>query len=159
MSRSSGVPEYEATVNVSFELAVDARMFIQPQTMCFLPFAISAFSPAKHAPHYQHCHRNGEKKRIYDSPTPEHYFHLQYQLLPDGYEEVEGMGGRSKTDVVTFGVASKIYTEKDTRVVQCWEEVDESGEEEEGEREGELREEEQEAEKCKRRSHFGWRHK
>lgn len=64
----------------------------------------------------------------------------------------------SKTDVVTFGVVSKVYTEKDTRVVQCWEEVEESGGGEEEEREGEP-EEEQESERCKRKSHFGWRHK
>ena len=69
----------------------------------------------------------------------------------------------SKSDVVTFGVVSKVYTDKDTRVVRCWEEEQE---EEEGEREsggeGEGVGEEVgvEAETVpKKRAHFGWGHR
>ena len=101
---------------------------------------------------------------MFDSPTPEHYFHLQYQLLPSGYGaggEEGGWGGVSKSDVVTFGVVSKVFTEKDARVVMCWEETQEvdgggggEGEVDGGGREGELGEG-----VSKKRSHFGWRHK
>ena len=122
------------------------------------------FPAAQHHPQYHHSSRNGERKRIYDLPTPEHYFHLQYQLLPGGREEGrgEGRGGVSKSDVVTFGVVSKVYTENDCRVVRCWEEEEE--EEREGEdvgREGSSGDRaEESAQVAKRkRSHFGWRHK
>ena len=70
----------------------------------------------------------------------------------------------NKSDVVTFGVASKVYTEQDVRVVRCWNEKKEEEEEEE-EEEGEQREkeesgeEEREEKKPKTRTHFGWRHK
>ena len=71
----------------------------------------------------------------------------------------------SKSDAVTFGVVSKVYTEKDTRVVKCWEEEEDEeedeGEEEEEERGGEGDEEQAEGGKTgkKKRAHFGWRHK
>ena len=66
----------------------------------------------------------------------------------------------SKSDAVTFGVVSKVYTEKDTRVVKCWEEEEDEGEEEEEERGGEG-DEQAEGDKTgkKKRAHFGWRHK
>lgn len=73
------------------------------------------------------------------------------------------MAAVNKSDVVTFGVASKVYTEQDVRVVRCWNEKKE--EEEEKEKEGEQREkeesgeEEKEEKKSKTRTHFGWRHK
>ena len=121
-----------------------------------------SLSPAEHTPHFQQCYRSGEKKRVIDSPSPEHYFHLQYQLLPVGYGEERGRGGVSKSDVVTFGVVSKVYTERDSRVVRCWEEREDNeveNKEEEG-RGGDLEEERKETEKIsKGRSHFGWRHK
>ena len=60
--------------------------------------------------------RDGRRKKIFENPEPEHHFHLEYQLLP------EGAGAQVfKTDVVSFGVVSKVYTERDTRVVHCWE--------------------------------------
>ena len=66
--------------------------------------------------------------------------------------------GVSKSDVVTFGVVSKVYTEQDVRVVRCWNE-----EEEQEEEEGEQREKEEfegeEKKPPKSRTHFGWRHK
>jgi hypothetical protein len=148
MSRSSlGPADHVATVSVSFELAVD--------------------SP-EHPPHFHECHRNGERKRVYDSPAPEHYFHLQYQLLPPspcgGVDDAAGRDGErkggpvySKSDVVTFGVVSKVYTEQDARVVRCWNEKEDEKEEEE--REGEKEEFEAKEKKTKSRTHFGWRHK
>ena len=69
----------------------------------------------------------------------------------------------SETDVVAFGVASKVYTEKDVRVVKCWEEEEdgEGGGERRGEVEKDSRDEFEET--CRegkgKRIHFGWRHK
>ena len=66
----------------------------------------------------------------------------------------------SETDVVAFGVASKVYTEKDVRVVKFWEEEEEDGEGG-GERRGEgvmVSQDEFEDGK-ENRIHFGWRHK
>ncbi|CAI8036981.1 Uncharacterized protein FLJ43738 [Geodia barretti] len=149
MNRSSlGPADHVATVSVSFELAVD--------------------SPER-PPHFHECHRNGEIKRVYESPAPEHCFHLQYQLLPPGgADDAAGRDGErkggpiySKSDVVTFGVVSKVYTEQVTRVVRCWnekeDEKDEKEEEEEGE--GEKEESEGKEKKTESRTHFGWRHK
>ena len=105
---------------------------------------------------------------MYDSPAPEHYFHLQYQLLPPspcgGVDDAAGRDGErkggpvySKSDVVTFRVVSKVYTEQDARVVRCWNEKEDEKEEEE--REGEKEEFEAKEKKTKSRTHFGWRHK
>ena len=106
---------------------------------------------------------------MYESPAPEHCFHLQYQLLPPGgADDAAGRDGErkggpiySKSDVVTFGVVSKVYTEQVTRVVRCWnekeDEKDEKEEEEEGE--GEKEESEGKEKKTESRTHFGWRHK
>ena len=119
---------------------------------------------AEHTPQFHYCHRNGEKKRVFDSPPPEHYFHLQYQLLPstcsDGSStEEDGERQMSKSDVVTFGVISKVYTEKDSRVLRCWEEEgkeDQQPGEEDG---GDHNEQDKEGKRSKKRTHFGWRHK
>ena len=115
--------------------------------ICTLPLPA-----AEHPLPYHECHRNGERKRVYDSPAPEHHFHLQYQLLPapagserDGADE-EGSGRVSRSDVVTFGVVSKVYTEQDSRVVRCWEEEEEVAENAENKT-------------LNKRTHFGWRHK
>ena len=90
---------------------------------------------AEKEPHFHESYRDGQRKRIYDDLSPDHFFHYEYQLLPSGDK-----GQVFKTDVVLFGgVVSKIYTEKDNRVVQCWRE------EEESEGEGVNK--------------FGWRHK
>lgn len=86
---------------------------------------------------YRESVRDGEKKRIYESPISNHHFHLEYQLLPGKNAQV------FKTDVMTFGnVVAKVFTDKDNRVVQCWTE-----------------EEREEAEGDTKLNHFGWRHK
>ena len=132
--------------------------------------SLGLHTTADRLPHFHECNRHGERKRVYDSPAPEHHFHLQYQLLPstgcsDGGGDGERWGAAvNKSDVVTFGVASKVYTEQDVRVVRCWNEKKEEKEPEE-EEEGEQREkeesgeEEREEKKPKTRTHFGWRHK
>lgn len=90
---------------------------------------------AEKEPHFHESYRDGQRKRIYDGLQPDHFFHYEYQLLPSTGKGQQGQV--FKTDVVLFGgVVSKIYTEKDNRVVQCWRE---EGEEEENK--------------------FGWRHK
>lgn len=68
------------------------------------------------------------KKRLIEAPRAQNYYHLEYRLLPP---EAPGSGTTaqddelSKTDVVTYGVACKVYMEKhDARVVKTWQEGD-----------------------------------
>ncbi|XP_022081512.1 uncharacterized protein LOC110974284 [Acanthaster planci] len=56
-----------------------------------------------------------KKKRIVEAPKAQNYYHCQYYLLPDDSEPI-------KTDVVTFGMAAKIYTEHDSKVLKTWQE-------------------------------------
>ena len=97
---------------------------------------------AEKEPHFHESYRDGQRKRIYDDLQPQHFFHYEYQLLPAR----KGQQGQVfKTDVVLFGgVVSKIYTEKDSRVVQCW--CEEARREAGGDKEERL-------------NNFGWRHK
>lgn len=86
---------------------------------------------------YRESVRDGERKRIYESPTPDHFFHIEYRLLP-------GKSAQTfKTDVVTYGnVVAKVYTDRDNRVVQCWsDEVESDGE------------------SSLNLNYFGWKHK
>lgn len=61
--------------------------------------------------------RNNRRKRIYESLKPLHHFHLEYQLVP-GQET----GSIYRTDIVTYGIIAKIFTEQDERVVNTWNE-------------------------------------
>ncbi|CAH1265877.1 KIAA1257 [Branchiostoma lanceolatum] len=54
-----------------------------------------------------------KKKRLLEAPKAQYYFHLEYYLLPDDPEP-------QKVDLVTFGMAAKIYTEHDSKVVKTW---------------------------------------
>uniref|UniRef100_A0A2C9LTV0 DUF4550 domain-containing protein n=1 Tax=Biomphalaria glabrata TaxID=6526 RepID=A0A2C9LTV0_BIOGL len=57
------------------------------------------------------------QKRTVDSPRAQNYYHLEYYLLP----EEDAM----KTDVVTYGVACKIFMERhDAKVIKTWQEGD-----------------------------------
>ena len=67
-------------------------------------------------PQYYETVRDGQRKRIYEVLEPQHYFHVEYRLLPGESGRVHG------TDVVTFGVVSKVYTDQDSKVVKTWEE-------------------------------------
>ena len=69
------------------------------------------------SPPFYETTRNGKRKRIYESPQPQHRFHIEYHLLP---EEVQDK--TFKTDVVTFGIVTKVHTEHDQRVVNVWKE-------------------------------------
>lgn len=59
------------------------------------------------------------KKRIVEAPKANGYYHCQYYLLPDDEDP-------TKTDVVTFGMAAKIYTETDSKVLKTWHEGDQT---------------------------------
>ncbi|GFS25099.1 hypothetical protein ElyMa_003432800 [Elysia marginata] len=67
------------------------------------------------------------KKRLIEAPRAQNYYHLEYRLLPP---EAPGSGATgddelTKTDVVTYGVACKVYMDKhDARVVKTWQEGD-----------------------------------
>jgi len=62
-------------------------------------------------PDFHETVRDSKRKRVYDAPKPSCYFHVEYQLLPD-------QGSVYKTDVVAFGIVSKVYTDADSRVVK-----------------------------------------
>ena len=47
----------------------------------------------------------------------QNYFHCEYRLLPDDKDV-------TKTDVVTFGTAAKIYSDHDSKVLKTWVEGD-----------------------------------
>ena len=57
--------------------------------------------------------KQSKSKKVQELPKAQSYFHCTYKLLPDDRESV-------KTDVVTFGVAAKLYTDNDTRVLRTW---------------------------------------
>jgi hypothetical protein len=55
-----------------------------------------------------------KKRRIVESPRAQNYFHYEYQLLPNADDLI-------RTDVVTFGLAAKIYTERqEPKVLKTW---------------------------------------
>lgn len=128
--------EHLATLNIAFVQAIEKR---KPKSIRIHGLLLCSYhSAAEKEPHFHESYRDGQRKRIYDGLAPEHYFHYEYQLLPS----TKGQQGQLfKTDVVVFGgVVSKVYTEKDCRVVQCWNE-------------------EEDRQLPPRQNHFGWRHK
>nr|KAG5711366.1 hypothetical protein BaRGS_006063 [Batillaria attramentaria] len=55
-----------------------------------------------------------KKKRVFEAPRPQSYYHVEYYLYPDDDELM-------KTDVVTYGMAAKLYMERhDARVIKTW---------------------------------------
>nr|XP_006825129.1 PREDICTED: uncharacterized protein LOC100373146 [Saccoglossus kowalevskii] len=58
-----------------------------------------------------------KKKRIVEAPKAQNYYHCSYYLLPDDTDA-------TKTDIVTFGMAAKIYTEHESKVLKTWQEGD-----------------------------------
>lgn len=61
-----------------------------------------------------------KKKRIVEAPRAQNHYHCEYYLLPEDDDPV-------KTDVVTFGMASKIYTERqEPKVLKTWQNGDQS---------------------------------
>ena len=58
-----------------------------------------------------------EKRKLFEAPKPQYYYHLEYKLFPTDTEPV-------KADVVTYGVAAKIYSESDSKVLTTWRDGD-----------------------------------
>ena len=53
------------------------------------------------------------RRKLYEAPKPQFYYHLEYKLLPDDSEPI-------KADIVTYGVAAKIFSDGDSRVLKTW---------------------------------------
>ena len=53
-----------------------------------------------------------KNKRTIESPKPIHYLHSEYTIAPENEATV--------TDLVTYAVAAKVFTENDSRVVKTW---------------------------------------
>lgn len=58
-----------------------------------------------------------DKRKLYEAPKPHFYYHTEYNLFPNDSEPV-------KTDIVTYGVAAKIYSETDSKVLKTWQDGD-----------------------------------
>lgn len=58
-----------------------------------------------------------EKRKLFEAPKPHYYYHLEYKLFPSDPDPV-------KADVVTYGVAAKIYSESDSKVLKTWHDGD-----------------------------------
>ena len=57
------------------------------------------------------------RKRVVEQPRAQNYFHFEYQLTPN----CDGGGEGIKTDIVTYGVAARIYTERqDSKPLRTW---------------------------------------
>ena len=56
---------------------------------------------------------NDYEKKHTDQPQVQNYFHCEYRLLPDDKDA-------TKTDVVTFGLAAKMYGDNDSKVLRTW---------------------------------------
>lgn len=55
-----------------------------------------------------------KKKQVFEAPRPQNYYHIEYYLIPEDSELM-------KTDIVTYGVAAKLYMERhDARVIKTW---------------------------------------
>nr|XP_039250444.1 uncharacterized protein LOC120328106 [Styela clava] len=51
-------------------------------------------------------------KKTLDAPKPQQFFHCEYGIAP-GHE-------RTVADIVTYGVAAKVFTETDSKVIKTW---------------------------------------
>ena len=58
-----------------------------------------------------------KNKKGHDLPKAQNYFHSAYKLIPTDKDSM-------RTDVVTFGMAAKLYTDNDSRVLRTWMEED-----------------------------------
>ena len=65
---------------------------------------------------YYETTRNGIRKRVYESVKPLHNFHIEYQLMPGPLSPVY------QTDIVTYSIVAKVFTEQDERIVNIWQE-------------------------------------
>jgi hypothetical protein len=64
---------------------------------------------------------SSRKKRIMEAPRVQNLYHLEYTLVPDDTDQTV------KTDLVSFGVAAKIFTERqEAKVIKTWQEGDQT---------------------------------
>lgn len=55
-----------------------------------------------------------KSKRVVSDPKPQAFYHMEYFLLPTDVDP-------NKTDITLFGIAAKIYPEKqDAKVMKTW---------------------------------------
>jgi hypothetical protein len=55
-----------------------------------------------------------KKKRVFEAPKPQNFYHLEYYLVPEEEELV-------KTDIVTYGMAAKLFMERhDAKLIKTW---------------------------------------
>lgn len=61
------------------------------------------------------------RRRNVEAPRAQNLYHLEYSLVPDEPDQTV------RTDLVSFGVAAKIFTEKqDAKVIKTWQENDQT---------------------------------
>ena len=53
-----------------------------------------------------------KNKKTIESPKPIHFLHCEYVVSP--------LNAATSTDVVTYAVAAKVFTDQDSRVVKTW---------------------------------------
>lgn len=51
-------------------------------------------------------------KRTLEAPKPQQFFHCEYNIAP-GYD-------RTVADIVSYGIAAKVFTETDAKVIKTW---------------------------------------
>ena len=55
------------------------------------------------------------RKQLLDNPKQQHFLHCEYDLLPDG--------NITKVDVVSYGIATRIFNEKqEPSLLKTWQE-------------------------------------
>lgn len=65
----------------------------------------------KPLPYYETT-RHNSRKRIYEAVKPRQYYHLEYKLEPSSATYC--------TDIVTYGIVAKVFTDQDERVIRSW---------------------------------------
>lgn len=64
-------------------------------------------------------HKNSKNKTI-SAPKPKHYFHTEYAILPDKTNEATERRSKTETDIVTYGIACKIFRDGETTLIRTY---------------------------------------
>ena len=62
--------------------------------------------------------KNTNKTLSLEAPKPRHYFHSEMQILQD--KSATGSAPRYDTDIVTYGVACKMFREGETKLIRTY---------------------------------------